>query len=120
MLNNQRYGIYNYANTSDLKMSELDSQVRAKSNQKDELGLCLPNWLGLILGYAEDLLPSITGKNLPVSSCVKKCASSNEFRTMKTGLYNFSAPYKLTENIENALQGEFIAADKDQEIFFSE
>ena len=117
----QRYGVYNYVDTPDLTMNELVAQLRAKLKGKNGLGLRLPYWLGLILGYTADLVSSITGKNLPVSSIrVKKFASSTEFRTAKTSLDNFSAPYQLNEGIERTLQSEFISPDKDREIFFTE
>ena len=46
----QKYGIYNYIDTPDLTMNELEP---SKSNfeGKTGVGLRIPYWLGLILGY---------------------------------------------------------------------
>ena len=117
----QKYGVYNYVDTPDLKMNELVSQVRAKLKGKTGVGPRLPYWLGIILGYTADLVTKLSGKNLPVSSIrVKKFASSTEFKSAKASLDNFIAPFSLTEGIQNTLQNEFINPDPKREIFFTE
>ena len=88
---------------------------------KDGVGLRLPYWLGLILGYTADLVSNITGKNLPVSSIrVKKFASSTEFKSAKTDLDNFVAPYSLIDGLQRTVYSEFISPDPNREIFFTE
>ena len=117
----QKYGIYNYVDTPDLTMNELVSQVRAKLNGKEGVGLRLPYWLGLILGYTADLFAKISGKNLPVSSIrVKKFASSTQFYSAKSSLDNFQAPFALIDGVKRTLQSEFISPDPDREVFFTE
>ena len=65
-------------------MNELVLQVRTKLKGKNGVGVRLPYWLGLILGYAADFVSTMSGKNLPVSAIrVKKFASPTEFRTAK-------------------------------------
>jgi nucleoside-diphosphate-sugar epimerase len=117
----QKYGVYNYVDTPDFAMNELVSQVRAKLKGKEGVGLRLPYWLGLLLGYTADLVVKISGKNLPVSSIrVKKFASSTEFKSAKASLENFQAPFSLINGIHRTLQSEFISPDPNREIFFTE
>ena len=117
----QKYGMYNYVDTPDLTMNELVSQVRAKLQGKKGVGARLPYWLGIILGYTADLIAKLSGKNLPVSSIrVKKFASSTEFKSAKSRLDNFEAPFLLSHGLERTLQSEFISPEPNREIFFTE
>ena len=117
----QKYGVYNYVDTPDLSMNELVSQVRAKLKGKTGVGLRLPYWLGLILGYTADLVANISGRNLPVSSIrVKKFTSATEFKSAKESLDNFQAPFLLRDGVQRTLQTEFIAPDPGREIFYTE
>ena len=117
----QKYGVYNYVDMPDLTMNELVSQVRAKLKGKTGVGLRLPYWLGLILGYTADLVAKLSGKNLSVSSIrVKKFASSTEFKSAKSSLENFKAPFSLSLGVERTLQSEFISPDPGREIFHTE
>jgi nucleoside-diphosphate-sugar epimerase len=117
----QRYGVYNYVDTPDLTMNELVSQVRAKLKGKNGVGLRLPYWLGLILGYTADLIAKISGKNLPVSSIrVKKFASDTEFKSAKESLDDFQAPFLLSDGVQRTLRSEFIEPDPDREVFYTE
>ena len=117
----QKYGVYNYVDTPDLTMNELVSQVRAKLKGEEGVGLRLPYWLGLILGYTADIVSKISGKNLPVSSIrVKKFASSTEFKSAKAGLNNFQGPFSLSDGVQRTLHSEFISPDPSREIFFTE
>ena len=117
----QKYGVYNYVDTPDLTMNELVSRVRAKLKGKNGVGLRLPYWLGLLLGYTADFAAKLSGKNLPVSSIrVKKFASSTEFKSATASLENFQAPFSLSNGVERTLQSEFIAPDPNQEIFITE
>ena len=117
----QKYGVYNYVDAPDLTMNELVSQVRFNLKGKNGVGLRLPYWLGLILGYSADLVVKFTGKNLPVSSTrVKKFASSTEFQSNAASLDNFIAPFDLSHGIELTLRSEFISPEPNREIFYTE
>ena len=116
-----KYGVFNYVDTPDLTINELVSQVRRTLKNKDGVGLRLPYWLGMILGYIADSIAKLTGKNLPVSSIrVKKFTSSTEFQSSKDDLDNFTAPFTLGEGIARTLHSEFIAPDPRLEIFHTE
>ena len=102
-------------------MNELVSQVRSKLKGKTAVGLRLPYWLGLILGYTADLVAKLSDKNLPVSSIrVKKFTSSTEFKSAKASLDNFRAPFLLSDGVQRTLKSEFIDPDQNREIFFTE
>jgi GlcNAc-P-P-Und epimerase len=117
----QKYGVFNYVDTPDLTMNELVSLVRGKLNGKDGVGPRLPYWLGIILGYAADLVAKLSGKNLSVSSIrVKKFASSTEFKSAKASLENFHPPFSLSDGVHRTLQSEFISPDPNREIFVTE
>ena len=117
----QKYGVYNYVDTPDLTMNELVSQVRQTLKGKRGVGLRLPYWFGMLLGYVADTVAKLSGKNLPVSSIrVKKFASSTEFRSAKASLENFQAPFTLSHGVERTLQSEFISPEPNREIFYTE
>ena len=117
----QKYGVYNYVDTPDLTMNELVSQVRKKLKGKSGVGPRLPYWLGLILGYTADLVATLTGRKLPVSSIrVKKFVSSTEFLTNKHTLAGFVQPFELNHAIQKTLENEFINHDPKQETFYTE
>lgn len=122
--NQQKYGVYNYVDTPDLTMNELVSLVRKKLKGKNGVGLRLPYWMGIILGYTADFISYISQKNLPVSSIrVKKFVSSSEFRSTKKNLEtldHFEAPFQLVEGVQRTLQSEFISPDPSAEFFFTE
>ena len=117
----QNYGVYNYIDSPNLTMSELVSQVRFKLKGKSGFGARLPYMFALLLGYLADMVSFLTRKNLPVSSIrVKKFVSSSEYKSSKESLDDFVAPFKLADGIDSTLQSEFIAPDKNREIFYTE
>lgn len=117
----QKYGVFNYVDTPDLTMNELVSLVRCELRGKNDVGLRLPYWLGLLLGYGADVVANFTTKSLPFSSIrVKKFAASTEFSSGKSKIDNFIPPYELNDGLRRTLQSEFISPDQNREIFFTE
>lgn len=117
----KKYGLYNYVDTPDLTMNELISHLRVKLLKKCGVGIRLPYWFGIFIGYFADLVAKMKKKNLPISSIrVKKFVSSTEFKSAKSGLDNFKAPYSMIDGIDRTLESEFIAPDPNREIFFTE
>lgn len=117
----RKYAVFNYVDTPDLDMNALVRQVRKVLKGKDSVGLRLPHWIGVILGYAADGFTSITGKKLPLSSIrVKKFCSSTAFGSAKDELDGFTPPFALQEGIDRTLKSEFISPDPEREIFFTE
>ena len=117
----QKYGVYNYIDTPDLNMNELVSQVRTTLAGKNGVGLRLPYWLGLTLGYSADLVAGLIGRTLPISAIrVKKFASSTQFASRRMELDNFQPTFTLHEGLRNTLVSEFIEPDPKHEIFYTE
>lgn len=121
IVTDQKYGVYNYADTPDLTMNELVSQVRLHLKGKDNVGFRLPYWAGMLLGYTADSISLLTGKNLSVSAIrVKKFASSTEFTSNKANVHGFKAPFELSDGIRRTLETEFLTPDPSREIFYTE
>ena len=117
----RKYCVYNYVDTPNCTMNELVLYLRYKLLGKSGVGIRLPYWLGLTLGYFADLASLILRKNLSISSIrVKKFASSSEFNSNKENLDGFIPPFSLFEGIDKTLQSEFISPDPKREIFLTE
>ena len=112
---NQKNGLYNYVDTPDLKMKDLVAFVRFKLKGQKRVGLTLPYFVGLFLGYLADLAAKITRKNFPISSIrVKKFVSPTEFRSSQSKLDKFLAPYSLKQGIERTLHSEFLSSNSNK------
>ncbi|MDB4122130.1 NAD-dependent epimerase/dehydratase family protein [Octadecabacter sp.] len=117
----EKYNVYNYIDTPDLTMNELVSQVRNTLSGKNSVGIRLPRWLGMLLGYVADAVSRVSGRNLSVSSIrVKKFTASTEFKSAKKGVDGFIPPYKISEGLNRTLESEFVSPDPEREIFFTE
>lgn len=116
-----KYAVFNYVDTPDLDMNTLVRQVRKLLKGQDNVGLRLPRWIGLFVGYMADSVTSLTRKKLPLSSIrVKKFCSSTSFGSAKENLDGFTPPFTLQEGIDRTLHAEFISPDPKREIFFTE
>lgn len=117
----RKYAVFNYVDTPDLDMNTLVRQVRKVLKGRDSVGIRLPYWVGILLGYAADGVTRLTGKKLPLSSIrVKKFCSSTAFASAKSDLDGFTPPFSLQEGIDRTLQSEFVSPDPEREIFFTE
>lgn len=117
----ETYAVYNYVDTPDFTMDELVKRVRSTLRGKNNVGLRIPHWLGIVLGNVADIINIVTNINLPVSSIrVKKFTSSSEFVSSKHKLNNFQPPYTIDTALKNTLESEFINPDPDSEIFYTE
>lgn len=114
-------GVFNYVDTPDLTMNELVSQVKGTLHGNQRVGIRLPRWLGLIIGYFADGISFVSKRRLPVSSIrVKKFTSFSQFSSQKAQLDGFSPPVSLRDGISRTLKSEFISPDPDREVFFTE
>ncbi|WP_028886458.1 NAD-dependent epimerase/dehydratase family protein [Teredinibacter turnerae] len=111
---------YNYIDKPDFDMNTLVRSCKKKLTGKDGLGLRLPKWFGLCVGYGFDLLAAVTGKKFSVSSIrVKKFCADSMYSTSieKT---TFKPPVELGAAIDKTLQFEFIEDNSTGPVFFSE
>ena len=117
----QKYGIYNYVDTPDLSMNELVSIVQKRLKNKLGVGIRIPYWIGITIGYVADIFSLLTGRSLLISSIrVKKFISSTAFCSSKNKLENFHPPFTISEGILRTLESEFVSPDPNREIFFTE
>ena len=99
--------IYNYIDKPDFDMNTLVSEARKTLFGKNNVGLRLPAFLGMAIGYFADVVAKVTGKTLPVSSIrVKKFMGTTQFASSvsETG---FVPPVSLEEGLARTLRYEF-------------
>jgi len=114
--------VYNYVDNSDYSMNQLVSQVRKSLLKKDGVGLRLPLWMGLCIGYVADAVSGLTKQRLPISSIrVKKFTSNTSFSaTAAHAVKGFVAPVSIREGLEKTLDHEFITPVPGSEELFTE
>ncbi|MDA9143658.1 NAD-dependent epimerase/dehydratase family protein, partial [Gammaproteobacteria bacterium] len=99
---------YNYIDKPDFDMNTLVSEVRKTLFKRDNVGLRLPAFLGIAIGYFADIVSKLIGKSLPVSSIrVKKFMGTTQFASSisETG---FIPPVSLEEGMARTLHYEFL------------
>ncbi|WP_417269137.1 NAD-dependent epimerase/dehydratase family protein [Celeribacter sp.] len=115
------YAVFNYSDTPDFDMNTLVKTARKTLKGQENVGFRLPYWFGLSLGYVADVITSVTGKKLPISSIrVKKFCTSTAFSSAPSKLDGFEPPYTLHEGIDRTLESEFLSPDVNRDVFFTE
>ena len=112
--------IYNYIDKPDFDMNTLVSKARKTLFGKNNVGLRLPAFLGMAIGYFADVVAKLTGKTLPVSSIrVKKFMGTTQFASSvsETG---FMPPVSLEEGLIRTLRYEFLEDNLDKKTFETE
>ena len=112
--------IYNYIDKPDFDMNNLVSRVRLSLFKKNNVGIRLPAFIGISIGYIADFLSRLIGKSLPVSSIrVKKFMATTQFDSSinQTG---FVAPISLHDALSKTVRYEFIDDNSDKPIFETE
>ena len=116
----EKFAVYNYVDTPDFTMNELVSLVRSKLHGNPSVGIRIPKFIGMMAGYAADILAK-SGVKLPISSIrVKKFCASSEFSSAKGELDGFEAPFTLQEGLDRTLEAEFINPNPNRQIFYTE
>ena len=112
--------IYNYIDKPDFDMNTLISGARKTLFGKTDVGLRLPGFVGLALGYVADLAAMIIRKPLPVSSIrVKKFMGTTQFASSVSDT-GFVAPVSLEEGLARTLRYEFMEDNSDKRTFETE
>ncbi len=112
--------IYNYIDKSDFDMNTLVSEARKTLFGKNNVGLRLPAFLGMAIGYFADFVAKVTGKTLPVSSIrVKKFMGTTQFAS-SLGETGFVPPVSLEEGLASTLRYEFLEDNSDKRTFETE
>ena len=112
--------IYNYIDKPDYDMNTLISSARKTLFGKTNVGLSLPGFVGIALGYVADLSAMIIRKPLPVSSIrVKKFMGTTQFASSVSDT-GFVPPVSLEEGLARTLRYEFIEDNSDKRTFETE
>ena len=112
--------IYNYIDKPDFDMNTLVSEARKTLTGENNVGLRLPAFLGMSIGYLADFAAKITGKKLPVSGIrVKKFMGTTQFASSvsETG---FVPPVSLEEGLARTLRYEFLEDNSGKQTFETE
>ena len=112
--------IYNYIDKPDFDMNTLVAEARKTLFEKNNVGLRLPSFLGMAIGYFADVVAKVTGKTLPVSSIrVKKFMGTTQFSSSvsETG---FAPPVSLEEGLTQTLRYEFLEDNSNKRTFETE
>ena len=112
--------IYNYIDKPDFDMNSLVSEARKTLFGKNNVGLRLPAFLGMTIGYLADAVAKVTGKTLPVSSIrVKKFMGTTQFSS-SVSESGFVPPVSLDEGLARTLRYEFMEDNSDRRTFETE
>jgi nucleoside-diphosphate-sugar epimerase len=112
--------IYNFIDKPDFTMNQLVGSVKRMLGQSSNISLRLPYSVGYCIGKGFDLVASLTGKRLAISSIrVKKFCANSVYNTAieETG---FIPPVPLAHALEQTIKHEFIEKHDDQPLYFSE
>lgn len=122
LLRNQQSGleIYNYTDKPDFTMNELVTLV-SKVMNKHIPSVHFPYWLGMLGGYAFDVLAFLSRKKLVISSVrVKKFCATTQFDSSKAHKSGFVPPFTLEQGLSRTLEFEFIHKVAGDKIFETE
>lgn len=112
--------IYNYIDKPDYDMNKLISFSRNILFGKNNVGMRLPAFLGVLIGYFFDFLSKVFKLSLPVSSIrVKKFMGTTLFSSRIKQL-DFNAPFQLEEGLRRTLKYEFLENNSDKKTFETE
>ena len=112
--------VYNYIDKPDFDMNTLISGARKTLFGKTNVGLRLPSFVGIALGYFADLAAMIIRKPLPVSSIrVKKFMGTTQFASSVSDT-GFVPPVSLEEGLARTLRYEFMEDNSDKRTFETE
>lgn len=112
--------IYNYIDTPDINMNTLVAKVRGALFQKNNVGIRIPAFIGIAIGYFADIIAKFTGKTFPISSIrVEKFLKTTKFSSAIKNT-DFVPPFSLEDGLKKTLQYEFLEDNSDEPIFYSE
>lgn len=100
--------IYNFADKPDLTSREIIEIIYSELNKTNNFP-SIPTFLGLMGGYAFDIISKITGKKYPISSIrIKKFTSETTVNTDRLHTTDFKPKYTLEQGLRKMIQYEFV------------
>ncbi len=99
--------IFNFADKPDLNSAQIVQIVKDEMNITKDF-ISIPYFMGLLAGYAFDLLAFITGKKFPVSSVrIKKFCAETTVNTDRLSESGFISPFSTEEGLRKMISHEF-------------
>lgn len=112
--------IFNYIDKPDLDMNTLVSIVRGRLFKKNNVGLRLPAFLGIGIGYFVDMIATLFGKTFAISSIrIKKFMKTTQFKSAVRDT-DFVPPITLEDGLNKTIQYEFLEDNSDKPMFYTE
>ena len=112
--------IYNYIDKQDFDMNTLVSTARKILFHKENVGLRLPAFFGMGIGYIADAISMILGKSLPISRIrVRKFMGTTQFSSSISDT-EFTPPVNLHNGLVKTLRYEFLDNNSDKRTFDTE
>lgn len=112
--------VYNYIDKPDFDMNTLISIARNTLFDKFDVGMRLPYFIGIGLGYFADFLAMILQKPMPVSRVrVKKFMGTTQFASSVSDT-GFVPPVSLEEGLARTLRYEFMEDNSDKPTYQTE
>jgi len=112
--------IYNYIDKPDFDMNALVSEARKTLFKKNNVGIRLPAFLGIAIGYFADFVAKLTSKKLPISSIrVKKFMKTTQF-VSSVSETSFIPPVSLEDGLARTLRYEYLEDNSDKRTFETE
>jgi nucleoside-diphosphate-sugar epimerase len=97
--------IFNYADKPDMTTKELVELIKGELRLNSRPIIRLPYKIGVLGGYAFDILARITGKKYPISSIrIKKFCSTTTVSTKALERIGFIPPYSLKEGLKRMIK----------------
>ena len=101
--------VYNYADKPDMTVEELVVTALKALGKEPRVKWRIPYAIGLLGGYAFDLVAGITGKTYPISSIrIKKFAAGTKVSAERLRKTGFSPPYSLADGLNRMIASEFL------------
>lgn len=114
------YNVFNYIDKPDMNMNELVAHV-GQVLGRNIPSVHVPYPVGMMGGYAFDLLAFLLRRKLSISSVrVKKFCATTQFNAQKMQASGFQPPYTLAEGLRRTLEFEFVHPRTDEITFSSE
>ena len=97
-----------------------DANINWIASELNNVGIRLPTFIGMAIGYAADAVTKLIGKPLPVSSIrVKKFMATTQFSSSISNT-GFVPPVSLEEGLALTLRYEFLDDNSGNETFDTE
>jgi GlcNAc-P-P-Und epimerase len=112
--------VFNFIDKPDFDMNTLVSKCRNELGLGTGVGLRLPYFFGLIVGFGFDVVAKLLNRKFSISSIRVKKFCSNSVYSTAIDKTDFVRPVTIEQALLNTLKFEFVEDNSSGEIFFTE